>query len=153
MAPEGDDLRGRVAKTGHAETYHTRAFSILAQPERVKDMDAQEKLAQDSQIAVAIMVGKDGDKDTLTLCNLDGPMPPECQAELVRQGCRYIGVLVIKNGVMDGAPADFNPATVHALLSAVQPFADYAREKLAPKGDGVQWLQRLHSLPDERETN
>jgi len=118
-------------------------------------MDAQEKLAWGAQLAVGVLVGKDGDRDTLYLVNLDEQMPVECQMALAQQGCRYIGVIGVKNGKVESQPVDFSPATVYAMLSALPEFVAYAARKLAqqqqPKGDGAEWLKKLYALPDPRE--
>jgi hypothetical protein len=119
-------------------------------------MAAQEKLAWGAQLAVAVLVGKDGDKDTLYLVNLDEPIPfGEVGTALARQGCRYAGVIAVKDGVVSSEPVDYLPATVYAMLSALPEFVAYAARKLAqqqqPKGDGADWLQKLYALPDPRE--
>jgi hypothetical protein len=115
-------------------------------------MDAQEKLALDSDLAVAVLVGHEDGESRLNLVNLGEELPFDCQMILAQRCCRYIGVLAIRDGVVSGQPADFSPATISAMWAAVEPFTVYATKKLArlKASSGLGWLERLHSLPDLR---
>jgi hypothetical protein len=121
-------------------------------------MDAQEHIAWNAKLAVAVLVGRNEDgQATLNLVNLDETMPPEARAILAGQGCRYMGVLgFFEGGLCACEPADYTPATLLTLRDAVAPFLAYAEEKLArlapntPKGDGEEWLRMLWNLPDTR---
>jgi hypothetical protein len=111
-------------------------------------MDAQQQLAWDSEVACAVLMGEGKDA---YLINLDEVPAAEQRMLLARLGCRFLGVLGIKNGVVDCAPADFHPDTVRGITEAVAPFVEYAKTKIMPKGDSVDFLKRLHALPDTRE--
>ena len=118
-------------------------------------MDAQEHIAWNAKLAVAVLVGRNADgQATLNLVNLDETMPPECRVILARQHCRYLGVLgIFADGLVACEPAAYDADTLLTLRDAVQPFVDYAAEKLArlkPKGDGEEWLRMLWNLPDTR---
>jgi hypothetical protein len=118
-----------------------------------RQLDSQEKLAWDSDLAVALLVGPDG-KDLML--DLDTVTEAQRLALMDKFGLRYVGVLGIRNGVVDCAPADWNPETLRAVMSAVQPFAEYAAAKLAKiakaEGDSASWLERLWTLQDARES-
>jgi hypothetical protein len=111
-------------------------------------MDAQQQLAWDSEVACAVLMGEGRDA---YLINLDEVPAAEQRMLLARLGCRYLGVIGIRNGVIDTQPVDWNAETINGLLEAVTPFMEYAAKKLAPKGDSVDWLTRLAALPDTRE--
>jgi hypothetical protein len=106
-------------------------------------MNAEQKLARDSELAVGLLLGPDG-RDYMV--NLEDPPP----SWALPMDLRYIGVMGIRGGVVDWAPVDSDPETLRAVLSAVPAFVKYAGEKLAPKGDSVSWITRLAGLPDER---
>jgi hypothetical protein len=68
-----------------------------------------------------------------------------------------MGILGIKDGLVEAAPADANPATFRALtaVDVTEAFIRYATGKLTEKrkpvkSDGVDWLKKLMSLPDDR---
>jgi hypothetical protein len=110
-------------------------------------MNAEQKLAWDSEVACAVLIAEGKDA---YMIDLDQLPTFEYRMLLARLGCRYIGTLGIKNGVVDCAPADLHPDTVRGITEAVAPFLQYAKTKIKPKGDSVDWLTRLAALPDSR---
>jgi hypothetical protein len=114
------------------------------------DRERENEMAWRAQLACGVLVGKNSDGEaTLSLLDLDEKMPPERAVTLAKLQCRYVGLLTIRHGVVDGLPVACDPATLHALWSAVVPFTAYAKAKLAPpeaKGDSVEWLERLVRL-------
>jgi hypothetical protein len=114
-------------------------------------MDALEQLAQDSQIVAAALMTADGaihlfDVDEVQTLSLGVLM------ELTKREARYIGTIGYKHdGSVVSEPANYEPDTVQAMLSALPAFVRYAAGKLvAARGDSVSWIERLHALPDTR---
>ena len=62
------------------------------------------------------------------------------------------GVFSYANGYAD-ATCEPDPDSWRVLVAATPAFLQYLSERLAPKGDAVSWLEKLHSLKDERTAN
>ena len=60
------------------------------------------------------------------------------------------GVFSYANGYAD-ATCEPDPDSWRVLVAATPAFFAYLAERLAPKGDAVSWLEKLHQLPDTRE--
>lgn len=114
-------------------------------------MDRVEQLAWDAEIAVAVL----GNPRTgeFSLIDLDHDMPmSEAARESARQrGFEFCGVVGVKNGIAD-AMCDPVAGALGILCAAVMPFVRRYAAKLGPKSDGADWLERLHALPDPRES-
>jgi hypothetical protein len=123
-------------------------------------MDSEEKLAWDSDLVCLVLIGSNERGEMVThLVNADEAdvVPPECWTIVHQHNCRYMGILGIKDGLVEAAPADANPATFRALtaVDVTEAFIRYATGKLTEKrkpvkSDGVDWLKKLMSLPDDR---
>ncbi|MGD0214193.1 MAG: hypothetical protein ABSB87_13255 [Terriglobales bacterium] len=116
--------------------------------------ERENQMAWGAQLACGVLLGTHEDgTPTLDLLNLDEKIAPQCAVLLAKQRSRYIGLLTFTDGVVDGLPCAFDPATLHAFWGAVPHFVEYAAKELAPPeatGDSSAWLEKLHALPDTR---
>lgn len=113
-------------------------------------MDAITKLVWDSEFSVACLGRVNGDKVEYMLVGLDGEGYPlsEGRNMLARlRGYAFAGVFGVKDGVAD---CKSEPGMWPVMIAAVPSFLQILNERLAPKGDGVDWLERLAQLPDTR---
>ena len=60
------------------------------------------------------------------------------------------GFFSYANGYAD-ASVEPDPESWHILVAATPAFFQYLSERLAPKGDAVDWLKELWAKPDPRE--
>jgi hypothetical protein len=106
-------------------------------------MDATEKLVSQSATSAAVL----GSGDDFLLVPLEGGTLPVASVEIAKaRGYFYCGVLCVVNGHVEiEGPQEFRPI----LLRAAVPFAEYVVAKKRA-GDAVDWLEKLHSLPDSR---
>jgi len=119
-------------------------------------MDKFEALAAESSIAVAILGNADvTDVELLPVCpNPISDNAHELSAKWVHRGLRFIGVA----GLIAGRPhwALAVPLDERRAEALVQAFALHCETLLQShveeqrKGDEVEWLRRLWSLPDMR---
>jgi hypothetical protein len=110
-------------------------------------MDAQEQLSRDSEISVAVL----GKAKEFVLIRIDGPIDEAARATAVERGFAYCGVMGVKDGQAGVICEPFSDAAytmMHAAIAFGAQVAERLREK--PKGDSVEWLERLWQLPDPR---
>jgi hypothetical protein len=106
-------------------------------------MDAQQQVAWDCSIS-AVVLGKG---EEFVLCPLDAPTPAS-EALARARGYEYAGVF----GFRDGQESmSCEPGMERTMCAAAFAFAEFVHARLTPKGDGVDWLERLYRLPDTRE--
>lgn len=114
-------------------------------------LDKFQQLASDAQFAVAVL----GNLHTgdLELVNLGATSSADEQRGWRERRLGFIGVVGLIDGVPEVALAEVIDAETLSALSRA--FARCVRNevnaRLQPSGDGVEWLKRLYSLPDERE--
>jgi len=110
--------------------------------------DAIQKLAWDSETAVAVLAN---DND-VELVDLNQPASPARLRPLARRGLQFYGCLALVDGKVR-VEIEGGLLTVDALRVMTQAAATFAARRVAPKddgGDGADWLERLHRLPDPR---
>jgi len=94
-----------------------------------------------------IVIGARGE---FLLFPLDGPTPLPQLAEATRRGFHFSGVVAL----VDGEPkvaAESDPDSLFTMTVAGVTWAYQLRCKRADNGgDGEDWLERLHQLPDPR---
>jgi hypothetical protein len=112
-------------------------------------MDAQTELARDSEMAVAVIVKG----SHILLVDLNTRITvEEVRRAAQTLGYQFCGVLGVRSGV---ASAKCEPSleAINVCIHAAYAFAEFVAEKTRPIGDGVNWLEQLHSLPDTRTEN
>jgi hypothetical protein len=110
-------------------------------------MDAQEEkqLARDARTVCAVLGLKDGGFE---LVDLDAPaLSFDAAMALARQGAHTLGLLALVSGEVKVSLDE--PATAAALTIMANAAISFA-QRVAGKGDGVDWLERLGRLPDTR---
>jgi hypothetical protein len=108
-----------------------------------------EQLILDSEIAMAVL-GAAGDFVLIGL----GP-DDEIEAAMataVKRGFSYCGVLVVTKDGQAAAKCEPDMDSISTCLKAALAFAHVVADRLKqpPKGDGVEWLKKLHELRDPR---
>jgi hypothetical protein len=110
-------------------------------------MDAHQQLAFDSEFSVAVM----GNAGEFILIQLGEPLDDNVTRKAIERGFRYCGCLGVKDGV-PGVRCEPDADAVFTMLFAGLEFAVMvaARLRQKPKGDGVEFLERLFALQDTR---
>lgn len=134
---------------GHAQTYRTWAVFILGGK---GDMDKFEAIAQGASYCAGILCNP----RTLdwSLVDLDQPaLSEEATAALHRRGMGFVGAVgLYRDGAIHFALAEVLPLEIaRKLVESLIHHAPNAALPPEPSGDGVDWLERLWSLPDARE--
>ena len=112
-------------------------------------MDAQEQLVWNAEMSVAVL----GKGEEFVLISLDGPIDEAVTIDALSKGYRWCGVMGIKDGHA-AAKSEQHPDAIYTMMHAALGFAKQVAEKLRPKsdvGDELEWLERIHRLPDMRE--
>jgi hypothetical protein len=110
-------------------------------------MDAQEQMVMDSEISVGVL-GKGADFVLIPI--EDGPIDEAATEDALSKGYVYCGVMGVKNG-QPGVKCEPNPDAVFTMMHAALAFAQQVAEMLRPKGDELEFLERLYRLQDGRE--
>jgi hypothetical protein len=111
-------------------------------------MDASEQIAWSSELAWAVL-GKGAE---FVLIDLTGPIDDATTATALAKGFTYCGVMGVKDGqagVKCEPTLDAAVTMTHAALA----FAAQMAGRTEPKGDSLEWLERLYMLPDPRMVN
>ncbi len=113
--------------------------------------DAEEKLVFESEMAAGVL-GK-GEDFVLVHFN-DKPFDTAQLAEAKARGFAWCGVLGLCNGVPQARVSPDNPEAIYTMCFAGLAYAHLVAEHLRPqpKSDAVEWLSRLHALPDARQS-
>jgi hypothetical protein len=110
--------------------------------------DQADRLALESEISFTV-IGRGAE-----FILIDNSAPEDSSNLLARArqcGWAYTGVF----GLQDGVPcvvSEPDPASQHTMMHAGLVFCRVVADRLhsATKGDSVNWLRQLHSLPDTR---
>ena len=95
---------------------------------------------------------KDGTAEYM-LVPLDGEGYPLSEGQTMLARLReysFAGVFGYKSGFAD-AKNEPGPDAWRVMCAATPEFLTLLAQKLAPQSDGVDWLEKLHQLPDTRE--
>jgi len=115
-------------------------------------MDQHEQLISESQIAYSVL----GRGEEFILVNLAEDIE-YAKAEAVAKHYAWCGTLTVSNGRLCCALCDSskNPGALYTMMFAGLKFAHMVADRLVDqaKGDSVEWLQKLHRLPDTRQSN
>ncbi len=110
--------------------------------------DAQVDLYMDSEAAAMVM----GNAGCFVLFERDTKIADQGAklAEVQSKGYHFSGVLALKDGQVEGrSESDFD-----SQLNMMCAFPEFGRllatRSIERDGDAVEWLQRLHRLPDSR---
>jgi hypothetical protein len=119
-------------------------------------LDQLERIVWDSEFSAACL-GKVTAGDRIEFMffplNRDGAPLDEEQLELARQkGLVFAGVYGFKDNVAD-AKCEEGPDALRVMCAACPAFISYLAQKLKQRGDAVDWLEKLHRLPDTRTAN
>ncbi len=114
-------------------------------------MDKFEQLVAAAQFPVCILGNLRSDFELVDLQS--EPMSEDAKRDLSKRGMCFVGVIGLVEGVPRVALAEpLDAMTATALSQAfVQRIEDKINGILAPKGDSVEFLDRLYMLPDTRE--
>lgn len=102
---------------------------------------------------VAVM-GTGGEFELVPLLSSD-PLPETFASEMRARGFHLCGLLSLRDGKPDAkVERDWDSlyTVLMATLAYAQQVADDIRRESDGDGDGVDWLERLHQLPDPRES-
>lgn len=110
-------------------------------------MDAIEKLVFECEVSAAVL----GKGEEFVFARL--PDVPEAVTAYARErGFRYCGVVGAKAGRIELELASLDPENVKMMAFAVAEFAKCKEASPVLDGDSADWLERLHRLPDTRES-
>ena len=103
---------------------------------------------------VAVM-GTGGEFELVPLLSSD-PLPETFTSEMRARRFHLCGILGIRAGVPD-AKVEKDPDSLYTVLMATLAYAQQVADEIKRKGnggdgDGVDWLEQLHQLPDPRES-
>jgi hypothetical protein len=110
-------------------------------------MDGQSEFVLGSEVCVAVL-GRGLD---FVLIDISQELDEAVTEDAIKKGFAYCGALAVKNGEA-GARCEPHPDCVFTMMHAGMAFAQLVADMLRakPKGDGVEWLTALYSLPDPR---
>lgn len=116
----------------------------------MKMQDAFDQLASDCELLAVVLANPS--LEDFELCDPTTPLPAEIAENLhARQlacfGCVGLGA---GNQFRSAFVSALPESTIRALAHA---FGLFAAKKLSPEHRSVDWLERLHSLPDTRTDN
>lgn len=86
------------------------------------------------------------------LIELDRDGEPFSEADVLKarlKNFEFAGLMGFKDGAA-GAKIEPRQDALRIMCNALPAFVAYLAAKLAPKGDGSEWLERLYALPDTR---
>lgn len=106
-------------------------------------MDAIDKLVSECEVSAAVLGRGESFMliDTRNVC-------PEAVASAHAQHFNFCGVVGVKGGHLELELSSLDPETVKMMAFAAVKFAEC--QTAQPVSDGVDWLERLHRLPDTR---
>lgn len=100
---------------------------------------------------VAVM-GTGGEFELVPLLSSD-PLPEAFTSEMRARGFHLCGLLGLRDGKPD-AKIERDSDSLYTALTATLAYAQQVADEIKRKcndGDGVDWLERLHQLPDTRD--
>ena len=114
-------------------------------------MDEQQQIAWNCEISVAVLGNAETGEHMLIELGREGY--PLSEAEVLKARLKnfvYAGVMGYAEGVAN-AKAEPGPDCWRIMCAATPAFLTYLSGKLKPLCDSVDWLEKLHQLPDTRE--
>jgi hypothetical protein len=112
-------------------------------------MDAMERVTWNADEVVGVL-GR-GEEYVLVPLNDEAPIPDAVMDDAHRRGFKFCGVLCVIEG-RAAAKCEPDLEAVGTMVLAAIGFAHQVADKLKhqQRGDGVNWLRRLWTLPDTR---
>lgn len=111
--------------------------------------DVEQEFVLESELAVGVL----GNGEDFVLVHLnDAPLDASVLAQATAKGFAWCGVMGIRHGKPEVRISPDNAEAVYTMCFAGLAYAHLVAEhfKPQPKTDAVEWLTRLHALPDTR---